>query len=75
MFGLDHLGIAKYGKVARETQQDGLAIGAFGGVFGNSLPAIDKILIKGKCPAVRIHLAWRDDHKFGLKQFLFIKFF
>ncbi len=67
MFGLDHLGIAKYPKVARETQQEGFAIGAFGGVFGNSLPAIDKILIRGKCPAVRIHLAWRDDHKFGLK--------
>lgn len=67
MFGLDHLGIAKYSQVARQAQKEGIAIGAFGGVFGNSVPAIQRILAGGKCPAVRIHLAWRDNHEFSLR--------
>lgn len=68
MFGLDHLGIAKYGQVAADEHPDGWALGAFTNVFGDALPAIARVLATGRCPRVRLHLAWADDHKsFNLK--------
>ncbi len=67
MYGLDHLGIAKYPKEARDTFQPGFALGTFSNTFGNAIPAVSKLLSQGECYAVRIHLAWRDNHKFTLK--------
>lgn len=63
MYGLDHLGIAKYGKLAAGEHPDGWALGAFTNVFGNALPAVELVLKTGRCPRVRLHLAWADDHK------------
>ncbi len=64
MFGLDHLGIAKYGKLAADEHPNGWALGAFSYVdgFGDGIPAIERVLATGRCPRVRIHLAWDDDH-------------
>lgn len=63
MFGLDHLGIAKYGKVALDEHPEGWALGAFSNVFGDALPAVKAILDSGRCPRVRFQLHWEDDHK------------
>lgn len=64
-FGLDFLAIAKYGKIAAEEFPEGWALGAFTNVqgFGNALPAIEEVLKTGRCPEVRLHLHWEDDHK------------
>jgi len=73
MFGLDHLGIAKYGKLAADEHPSGWALGAFSYVdgFGNGLPAVEGVLKTGRCPRVRIHLAWDDDH--NIRDFRFIE--
>jgi hypothetical protein len=63
MYGLDHLGIAKYGKVALDEHPEGWALGAFSSVFGDALPAVKAILDSGRCPRVRLQLHWEDDHK------------
>jgi hypothetical protein len=61
MFGLDHLGIAKYGKLAAAEHPDGWALGAFSNVFGDALPAVKAVLDSGRCPRVRLHLYWSDN--------------
>lgn len=58
MYGLDHLGIAKYGKLAFQEHPAGFALGAFSNVFGDALPAVKAILDSGRCPRVRAHLYW-----------------
>lgn len=62
MFGLDLLGLAKYGKVALAEFPAGWALGAFSNVsgFGNALPAVKAILDSGRCPRVRLQLFWSD---------------
>lgn len=62
MFGLDHLGLAKYGKLALAEHPNGWALGAFSNVsgFGDALPAVKAILDSGRCPRVRLHLYWSD---------------
>jgi hypothetical protein len=62
MFGLDHLGIAKYSDVAAAEHPSGWALGAFSNVFGDALPGVAKVLATGRCPRVRLHLHWEDDH-------------
>jgi hypothetical protein len=63
MFGLDHLGIAKYGQVALQEHPNGWALGAFSNVsgFGDALPAVKAILDSGRCPRVRLQLYWSDN--------------
>jgi len=64
-YGLDFLGIGKYGKIATDEFPDNFALGAFTNVsgFGDALPAIEGVLKTGRCPEVRLHLHWEDDHK------------
>jgi hypothetical protein len=61
MFGLDHLGIAKYGRLAAAEHPAGFALGAFSNTFGDALPSIKLVLDAGRCPRVRIHLYWSDN--------------
>lgn len=61
IYGLDHLGIAKYGKLAAAEHPSGYALGAFSNVFGDALPAIKAILDSGRCPRVRVHLYWSNN--------------
>ena len=74
MWGLDHLGIAKYGQLAADEHPDGWALGAFSRVdgFGDALPAVEKVIKTGRCPRVRLHLMWKDDHKFSSIDFHYI---
>lgn len=62
MFGLDLLGLARYGKVAVDEFPQGFALGAFSGLdgFGDALPFVKQILDSGRCPRVRLHLYWSD---------------
>lgn len=61
IYGLDLLGLAKYPNI---DLPDGFALGAFANTFGDSLPAIERAVLKG-CKHVRIHLLWSDSHTFG----------
>lgn len=69
MFGLDHLGIAKYREVARASHPQGWALGAFSDTFGDAIPAVKGILATGRCPRVRIHAMWKDSHNYSQKDF------
>lgn len=68
-FGLDLLGIAKFSKTAIEAFPEGFALGCFANTFGDALPVVDKLLKTGKCPAVRVHLMWKDSHNYSRKDF------
>lgn len=63
MNGIDYLGGAKYAKVVLEEHPHGWAAGFFSNVFGDALPVVERLLSTGRCPLVRLHLSWRDDHK------------
>jgi hypothetical protein len=67
IYGLDFLGIARYGKVARDEFPQNWTLGAFSFVdgFGDALPAIDGVLATGRVSVCRLQLAWDDDHKFS----------
>lgn len=69
MYGLDLLGVAKYAKVALQEFPTGFALGAFSSTFGGSRRAVKAIVASGKCPRVRIQLAWKDNHKFTTRDF------
>jgi hypothetical protein len=61
IYGLDLLGLAKYPNI---NLPQGFALGAFANTFGDSLPAVERLVLKG-CKHVRIHLLWSDSHTFG----------
>lgn len=63
MFGLDHLGLAKYGRLAAAEHPAGWAVGCFSNVsgFGDALPALKLLLDTGRCPRARVHLYWSDN--------------
>lgn len=67
MYGLDLLGIAKFKDVAVKNFPAGWALGAFSQTFGDALPAVEAIIKTGKCPRVRLHLLWKDQHDFTSK--------
>lgn len=65
MYGLDHLGLAKYADLAIREHPEGWACGVFATTFGPALPHVDRLLATGRCPLVRVHLLWSDTHSFG----------
>jgi len=69
MWGLDHLGLAKYGNLALAEHPEGWALGAFSQTFGDAIPAVKRIIDSGRCPRIRLHLLWKDDHNFGAREF------
>lgn len=66
LYGLDLLLMGNYGQRAVETFPAGYALGVLWEVDGIKSPvsAVEQILASGKCPVVRIHLMWKDNHKF-----------
>lgn len=64
MWGLDYLGGAKYERVILKEHPRGWAAGFFTNTFGDAVRTIDKLLATGRCPRVRLHLIWKDDHRF-----------
>jgi len=69
-YGLDLLGIARYGKVAVEEFPDGWALGAFTYVdgFGDALPAVRDVLATNRVKICRLQLMWRDKHDFNFRR-------
>lgn len=68
-FGNDYLGGAKYGKAIIEAHPKGFAAGFFTNVdgFGDSLPVVSRLLDTGRCPCIRLHLCWDDNHQYADK--------
>lgn len=58
IFGLDHLGIAKYGDLAAAEHPAGWALGTLARTFGDDLPAVKKTLDTGRCVRWRRHIYW-----------------
>lgn len=69
MYGLDFLGLPKYGALALQEFPEGFALGCFSQTFGDAIPWVKRIIDTGRCPRVRLHLLWKDDHTFGAKEF------
>lgn len=68
MWGLDYLGGARYGDlIIREHPQD-WAAGFFANTFGNAWPVIEGLLRTGRCPRVRVHAVWQDNHQYISKR-------
>lgn len=65
MYGIDYLGGAKYGKVILDEHPQGWAAGFFSNTFGDCLPVVSSLVRTGRCPRIRLHLMWKDDHRFS----------
>jgi hypothetical protein len=64
--GLDLLLCGNYPKIAKKAFPKGYALGVLWLVDGikPAKAAVKAILSSGKCPVVRFHCQWRDDHNF-----------
>jgi hypothetical protein len=69
LYALDLLAGARYPKVSIQEFPDGWGLGVFSSVFGDARPFVRALLETGKCPLVRVQLAWRDRHDFSRKDF------
>ena len=63
-WGLDLLGIAKFGDLAAREFPAGWWLGAFSSTFGDSRKAVERVVATGRVKGVRVHLAWSDQHSF-----------
>lgn len=68
MYGLDYLGGAKFSDLLIREHPEGWAAGFFANAFGNVWPTVGKLLATGRCPRVRIHAVWQDDHRYDPKR-------
>jgi hypothetical protein len=76
MYGLDLLGIAKFGDVAFREYPEGWALGAFAEEFGfsNAHKWVKAIIETGRCPLLRMQLTWsRQNHTFNDDHFKIAK--
>lgn len=64
MFGLDLLGLAAFPSAMARAFPRGFACGVFHDTFGNPYRHLERILLTGKCPLVRVHAIWEDDHQY-----------
>lgn len=71
---IDYLGGAKYKKLILAQHPITHGAGFFSNVdgFGSALPVIEALAKKG-CLLFRIHLCWKDNHKFTDKDILFVR--
>lgn len=69
MYGLDLLGLPKYIVHAVRVFPVGWALGCFSDTFGDARGGVERIIKTGRCPRVRVHLAWKDNHNFSQKDF------
>lgn len=67
MWGLDFLALACYPKIAADNLPPNWALGCFLSTFGDARPGIERVIKTGKCPRVRVHLMWKDNHSFSQK--------
>lgn len=64
-WGLDFLGLPKYGDAAINNFPQDWAVGCFATTFGDAYPWLDKLFATGKCTQARIHLCWSPTHQYG----------
>lgn len=71
---MDYLGGARFKKLILDEHPMAYGAGFFSYVdgFGDSLPVVSALAAKG-CLLFRIHLCWKDNHKFTDKDLPFIK--
>ena len=67
MFGLDHLGGAKYRAVAVAEHPEGWACGSFAKTFGSAWPFANELLATGRCPRFRMQALWTN-HTYNPKR-------
>lgn len=66
--GIDYILGYKYPEIIIENHPAGFAAGfllEISDLSGDSLKVIEDIIQTGKAPIIRVHLIWRDNHKFG----------
>lgn len=68
-YGIANLGIAQYGKVAKEGHPQNFANVSFTNTFSDAYEEIDALLSTGKVPFQEYNLAWKDGHNFTRKDF------
>ena len=68
IFGMDYLAGATYQSLIVKNHPKGWAAGFFGNTFGNAYPAIRALAKSGKCPIIRVHAIWDDNHKYDAKK-------
>lgn len=64
MYGIDWLGGAKYPEIVLNEHPQGFAAGFFHKQFGPALPLIKKLLATDRCPRIRDHIIWEDNHTY-----------
>lgn len=63
MWGIDYLAGAKYPQIVIDEHPTGWAAGIFANTFGDYQKVIVPLLATGgRCPRVRIHAVWDDNH-------------
>ncbi len=67
-FGMDYLGGARYARVIAQAHPQGWAAGFFANTFGDAYPAIYGLVQTGRCPEIRIHAIWEDNHTYNSKK-------
>lgn len=77
LFGIDYLGGAKYKQLILDEHPSGWAAGFFveDDLFGSPKDVIQELARSGRAPAIRINLAWKDDHVFTEADFAKIVFY
>jgi hypothetical protein len=71
LYGIDYLGGAKYQRLILDEHPSGWAAGFFvqPELFGDPAPVIRTLAGSGRCPLIRINLAWSDEHIFNESDF------
>lgn len=64
MYGLDYLAGATYKRIIIQNHPNGWAAGFFAKTFGNAYPTIQALAKTGKCPLIRIHAVWENNHQY-----------
>ncbi len=64
IYGIDYLGGAKYAKTVLNYHKPGVAAGFFANTFGDVWPLVRQLANGGRCPLIRIHAIWEDDHTY-----------
>jgi len=68
LYGIDYILGMKYASAIKEAHPKGLACGflwSARGIKEDSYRVIDMLLSTGKCPVIRVHGVWRDNHTFN----------
>lgn len=64
MYGIDALGAAKYSDLIIREWPANWAFGGFCNTFGNIWPTVQKLAATGRCPRIRVHAIWEDNHRY-----------